>query len=333
MSDPSLIALFGYDLGVYARSVTSGSEIWVDRVQRFEPTQEFRTNPYYELGRKDKIGVTQDPPSYRVVVEQNMTASELDFLLAGKIPNPGGAQSYTAGDLLGKNTNLYVVMRNTAGVIDKELEVTQLRIAEVQFKFSVRDAIMQTWTLEGIGSKLYTSGFPHSTWGTPDTTSPGGIHGKEARIWFTSGSLPTTREFRLQQFTARAAFPVEQVKELGRRTIVGTMSDVPDVSLEFDVLVSDDQPMDKLYQSSGSGWDLDQPSAFFTTFIRVFDPDAAEGVNVLKMFKLENCRVIGSTPTRAQVRGLATARYRMTVAKVTTVDSGGMIVSNTNDLV
>jgi len=51
------------------------------------------------------------------------------------------------------------------------------------------------------------------------------------------------------------------------------------------------------------------------------------------MFELENVRVTGGMPVRANVRGLATARYTLTVSKESTTDSAGLIVSNRNDLV
>lgn len=331
MASPATIAMYGHRLGVFAKG-SSGSEIWVDRVQRVEPTQTLRTTPSYELGTVGKVGITQDPAEYRVVLEDNLHNCELDFCLAGKNPAPAGAQSYHLGDLLGKANTMYVLGRNDAGTIDKELEVSGCRIAEVAFAFSIRDAIKETWTLEGTASKWYTSGFPHSAWGTPDTTAPGSVHGKEARIWFTSGSAATSQQFRLQSFNIRAAFPNEQVKELGNRSVVGTLSDSPDVNLDFDVLTTDDQPLDKLFVSSGSGWDLNQPAAVFNGFVRVFDPDQSEAASVIKMFKVENLRVTGSTPTRAQARGLATMHYTMTVTKETTVSSGGLIISNRNDL-
>lgn len=334
MSDPLMTGMYGHRLGLFAKNVSSGSEIWVDRVQRAEPTQTYRTTPYWELGRVGIVGITQDPPEYRVVVEKNMTNLEFDFLVAGQVPRHDNsvAQQYDLGDLLGKNIQLNVMGRNDSDAIDKEVEISGCRISEIQFRFSVRDTIMETWTLDGTAGKFYTSGFPHAAWGALDNTSPGAIHGKEARIWFTSGSTAATRQFRVQSFNIRAAFPTEQVRELGRRTIVGTMSDSPEVTFDFDVLAADDQPLDKLFQSSGSGWDLNIPTAFFNAYIRVFDPDNTEGGSVLKMFKLENTRVVGSTPIRAQVRGLATMRYNMRVAKEVTTDSGGMLISNRNDL-
>src|SRR5258707_3914316 len=102
MSDPTTIALRGHRFGVYAKNTSSGSgPIWVDRVQSFDPTETIRTQDYYELGTVAKIGVTQDPAEYRIVLQKNMNNCELDFLLAGKNPNPAGGQSYTACKQLG----------------------------------------------------------------------------------------------------------------------------------------------------------------------------------------------------------------------------------------
>lgn len=332
MSDPTQLALMSHRLGLFLKSNSSGSEIWADRVQRVEPTFDYRTADHYEIGRVGQVGITQDPVTYRVVVEENMHNSEIDFCLAGKNPNPAGAQSYNLGDLLGKDNTAYVIGRNDAGTIDKELEINGLRVSEVQWNFTIRDAIRQTWTLEGRLGQWYTSGFPHSAWGTLDNTSPGGVHGKEARIWFTSGSSATTRQFRLQSFSIRTAFPNQQLMELGRRALVGTVSDGPTTTLDFDVLTADDQPLDKLFTSSGSGWDLGNPAALFTGYLRVFDPDVAEATSVIKMFKLENLRIASGTPTRAQVRALSTMRYSLRIAKESTTDSGGVVVSNQNNL-
>lgn len=332
MSDPVMIAAYGHRFGLVARNNSSGSQVWVDRVQRAEPNITGRIGKYYEIGRVGSVGVTQDPFDFRVVVEQNMASLEFDFLLAGKIPNASGPQQYHLGNMLGQNIQFYLAGRNDAGTIDKVIEVTGCRIAEIQWQFTIRDAITKTFTLDGTQGKWYTSGFPVSVWGPFDDSSPGGIHGKEARIWFTSGSLASTRQFRLQRFNIRATFPVEQPSELGRRDKVGVISDSPDVTIDFDILTTDDQPLDKLFTSMGSGWNLNQPSALFNAYVRVFDPEMSEAASVLEMIRLENCRFSQGVPTRAQVRGLATMRYSLTVSKETTADSGGLVVSNRNDL-
>ena len=93
MANPSQSALYGHRFGVILESESSGSTIWVDRVQRFEPNVNLRTTPYYEIGTVGKVGITQDPADYRLVIEENLHNSEIDFLLAGKVPAPAGAQS------------------------------------------------------------------------------------------------------------------------------------------------------------------------------------------------------------------------------------------------
>ena len=332
MADPTQTGLFGHRWGAYIKNETSGSEIWADRVQRVEPTVDLRTTPYYELGRVGKIGVTQDPASFRFTAEQNLANHELAYVLAGKNPNPTAAQTFQLGDFIGKNITAYALGRDEAGTIDREVYLTNLRLTELSYRFTIRDAIATTFGLQGTVGRWYTSGsLIHTAWGTLDDTSPGGVHGKEARVWFnTSGSTAASRAFRLQSFGIRAMFPVTPVAELGRRDLVGQLADSPDVTVDLDVLASDFQPLDKFFAAGGGHYDLNTPAALFDGYVRVFDPDLAEALSVISSFKLENLRLTSGTPMRAQVRGLSTMRYSLTVAKESTTDSGGLIVSNRN---
>ena len=332
MADSNIFARFGHRTGVYMKNDTSGSTIWVDRVQRVDSPIALRTSSFYELGAVGKTGVVQDPAEMTLVIEKNLVNCELDYLLTGQDFAPAGTQTWNLGQLLGKTQTGYIIHRNDSDTIDAEIQVDSLRVSSYEARFTIRDAIMETWTMNGITGQWYTSGFPHGTWGTADTTSVGGVHGKEARIWFTSGSAAATRLFRAQSFNIRAGFPVTPVGELGRRNLVGQMSDSPDVTLDFDVLLADYQPLDKLFATTGSGYDLNTTSALFNGFVRVFDPDVSEAGSVIKMYKLENLKVTGATPTRSQVRGLSTMRFSLTVAKEATAGTGGLIVSNKNSL-
>lgn len=334
MADPSSVALYGHRSQLWLANSNSGSQIAVDRVQSVEPNFTYPTQKYYELARKGPIGVTQAPPEFRVQFEQNMVNSyELDYLLSGKALAPAGAQTYNMGDLLTQAGYLtaQVLNLNNAGTVLNEEEVSGCSVAEMNFRFTVGQAMMMGVTLIGSAGKLWQAGStPHSAFGALDNTSLGGIDGKDARIWFTSGSTAANRAFRLQQFTVRAAFPVQYVKELGRRDNVGTLSDAVDVTVDFDVLKADDQPSDVWFTDAGNYLDYANPLTIATSVIRVFDPTTTEGVNVIKSFLLENLRLTSHTPIRAQVRGLATMRYSATVVSETTTNSGGLIISNRN---
>jgi hypothetical protein len=258
---------------------------------------------------------------------------ELDYLISGKGLSPAGAQTYNMGDLLTSASKLsaFVLNLNNDDTVMNEHEVNGASVAEIAYRFSVGQAMMISVTLIGAAGKLWQTGStPHSAHGALDSSSLGGIDGKDARVWFSSGSAAADRAFRLQQFTIRAAFPVQYVRELGRRDNVGTLSDAVDVTVDFDVLLADDQPATALFTDAGSYIDYAQPVTVATTVVRVFDPTTTEGVNVIRSFKIENLRATAHTPIRAQARGLSTMRYSLTSTKETTTNSGGLIVSNRN---
>ena len=333
MADPTNIALYGHRTQLWLENASTGSQIVVPRVQSVEPSFNFPMTKYYELGRKGPIGATQSPPEFRIVFEQNLINTlRAEYVLAGKGINPAGAQTFNLGDFLtyAGRIRAYVLNRNNDDTLLNEQVFDGLALSELSYRFTVGQAIMQSFTLIGASGSLRTGAAIAHTWGTGDTTSVGAIDGKDARIWFASGSTAASREFRLQSFTIRAAFPNVYVRELGRRALVGTLSDAPDVSIDFDVLLADSQPTEDWFTAGSNLYDYQNPLAVTNAFVRVFDPDAAEGVSVVKSFKLENLRLRSHTPIRAQVRGLATARYTMEVTQEATTDSGGLIISNAN---
>ena len=87
------------------------------------------------------------------------------------------------------------------------------------------------------------------------------------------------------------------------------------------------------FGGTAAGYDYINPTAPFTAYVRLYDPAAAEYGSVIRLWKIENVQVTDHTPVRSQVRGLSTARYTMTSTKETTVNTGGMTVSNTNTIV
>ena len=330
MANPANAALYSHRSQMLLENATTGSEIAVDRVQSFDPSFNIRTDPYYELARKGKIGSTQHPPEYRIGIEQNMTDSmEFEFVLAGKSLTAGN-RSYNAGDLLTYYDNLtaWLLTLNNADTVMNELQISNCSVAELNYRFTVGGAMTQGVTLVGRTGKLYTANTPHAAFGALDDTSLGGIHGKDARVWFSTGSIVADRGFRLQNFNIRVAYPTVYVRELGNRNLAGTLADSPDVSADFDILVADEQPTEKFFTDEGDYFDYANPVTAFDMVIRVYDPTGTEGTTIIKKFKVENVLPVAHTPIRAQVRGLSTARYSLVMSKETTANSGGLIVGN-----
>jgi hypothetical protein len=337
MADPINIAIYGFRTQPILYNTSTGSTAAIDRVQSIEPSFTIPSQPYYELARQGKIGTTQNPPEFRITMEQNLVNSmEAEFLLAGKNIAPAGAQSYNLGDFLGQagNINAYVLIQNNTApaTIYGEQEFTGLSISEYNVRYTVGGAIMQSFGFVGRQGRFYVPAVTHSVFYPLDDVSLGGIHGKDARLWLTSGSAAANRAFRIQNLNIRATFPTVHVREIGDRTIKGTLSDAPDVNMDFDLMFADQQPADKFFTLTGGYYDFQNPTTAFNAFIRVFLPTDAEGQTVVKMYKIENLLPTAHTPIRSQVRGLATVRYTATMSREATSDSGGLIVSNRNDL-
>ena len=188
-----------------------------------------------------------------------------------------------------------------------------------------------TYSLEGRTGTLYTTGsLLHDTWGVSNAVAPGAINGKDARVYFGDGvTVPlSSQAYRLQSFNIRIAFPVQTVRELGNRSLVGKLADVPDITCDFDLLSADKQPHDvwMALTAASDGRDFTNPNTT-NVFIKVFDPDLAEATEPpLKSFRIENCKPVTSDIVRAQVRALATNRYSLTSTKATTANSAGLVI-------
>jgi hypothetical protein len=327
MSDPTNVGLLGHRWGVWLRDDSGTYEQWLDRVQNVEHTIEIPSTAFYELGNVDKVGQTQEPADFRWTIMENMHNCEMDAILAGKDPE-GATIELTAGEII-DNTGACracLVSRDVGGTDPvREIIYEGLAVTEIAYRFQVGGACEESVTMEGISGSAFSgsANCTHQTWGTFDTTAPGGVNGKDARIYF-SGSAAGNRQYRLQSFNVRVAYPNQPVKELGRRAKVGSLADSPDVTIDFDLLKSDLQPDDILF----TAYDYNDPALIATSYVHVFDPDGAEGATIIKAFKLENLRVTGGSPVRAQVRGLATNRYTMTVEKATTAGSAGLHIRN-----
>ena len=335
MSNPSLSGLLSHRVGVWVRNanLSSGSatDIWADRVQSAEVVATHNLTKYYELGRVAPVGATTDPTDYRFTLQENLHNSEIDMYLAGVDPTSGSGY-YIANPVTQTNTG-YVVFRNDNDSVFEEVSVTGLRLSEVTYTFIVNGSCTVDYTLMGTsGSYYHTAGsFVHPLWGSQDSTTSGGVHGKDARIRLTN-NVDANRVYRLQRFVIRATFPEQTVREIGNRQIVGKLVDSPDVTVEFDVQQGDLQPHDVFFPVSNDAGVakrvLSEPQTV-DVFIDVHDPDQGEGSSVIKSFAIANCRPSSNTPVSARVRQLTTSRWQLSSVSEDTVGSGGLKVSKT----
>lgn len=331
MTDPTDIGRLGHRYFPIIWNVSTGEEEVISRAQSIEFSTTHTTEKIYELGRMGPIGSAQDPADLRCTWEVNMYEElRSEFVLAGK--DVDAATEYNLGDIMGEDDNeLYVLIRDNDGTFTDEVRYADCVTTELAWRFAVGAICATTITVEGTSGSWMTTPTHGSGDVILDSTSIGGAKGKEARIWFgTSGSGATDRAFRLQSFNIRATFPVQTVRELGRRQIVGKLLEPVDVTVDFDVAAADEQPHDVFFASlAGGAYDLTDPESN-DIYIRLFDPDAAEGANVIRAWKVDNCRPTATTPVRAQVRGLSTYRYTLTSESEDVADTGGMTIYNTN---
>jgi hypothetical protein len=328
MPDPTDVGRLGHRYFPIIRNNSTAEEETISRAQNIEFRGTYTTEKIYELGRVGPIGSAQDPADMAVTWEVNLYEElRSEFVLSGKDVDVD--TSYHMGDLIGENDNeLYLLILDTAGNLDDEVQYTDMTVARITWRFQVGAVCTTTIEVEGSGGSWLTT--PVHGAQTLDPTSIGGAKGKEARIWFgdSAGSGPTAedRAFRLQSFTIQAAFPLETVRELGRRQIVGKLANPVDVTMDFDVLAADYQPHDSFFEATGTAYDLTDPALVDVIYVRLYDPDLAEANTAIRAWRIENCRATDTTPQRAQVRGLATSRYALTSESETTADSGGLIV-------
>ena len=327
-TNPVNIGLLGHRWGVWLRSHSGLYEVWCNRVQNVEPTFNAPTTKFYQLGSVDPTGVVTEPTEFRVTLEENLHNAAIDNIVANGSGSPTAV--FSVGDMVNSSAmRLSLVGRDIGGTNPtSEYILDTLTIAELRYRYVIGGACSVNYTFEGKSGNTYTSGsIVHTTWGTFETTSPGAINGKDARIFFGAGlTVPATSQaYRLQSFEIRVAFPVQTVKELGNRAIVGTLSDVPDITCDFDLLAADHQPIDVWHAISGSGYDMGTQNTT-NVFIEVFDPAAAEATTILKSFRIENCIPTTGTIVRAQVRALATRRYSLTSKFATTANTSGLSI-------
>ncbi|NIQ88603.1 MAG: hypothetical protein GWN93_05805 [Deltaproteobacteria bacterium] len=327
-SEPQHTALKGHNHFLFLNNQESGeAEIYVDRIQNAEPTQTIRMDKSYELGRKGPTGASEDVPDHRFVYEINWVKWEDGLYQAGK--DPATDTSFNMGDILDNDDiDIYYCQSDEDYNVEHEMVFEQSSISEMAMTWRVGQPITTRYTREAINGKVYREGgLTHTTRGSLDSSSEGSINPKDARVFFfTSGCTPAAsdRVYRLQGFDLTARFPSYSVREIGRRDKVGVLADPPDVSCNLDVQPGDDQPLDRFFTDYATYLDLNHPKTM-DGLVRIYDPDASEASSVIGAVHLENLRPAGTTPTRAQVRGLSTMRISLEVSQEETEDSGGMI--------
>ncbi|MFA4987964.1 MAG: hypothetical protein WC712_15400, partial [Candidatus Brocadiia bacterium] len=221
-SNPSDVGRLGHRFQALFAHATSGKSAVADRVQRFEPAIRTNTEVYNELGNLDPVGSASDAPEFRVSVEEYVHNCELDLLLAGKDP-----ASDTAWNLVSYVNNgvvtAYLLERDNSDVVQGELEIGNCVVSEIQWSWQMGQPITARYTLEGRAGKRYNAAnVVHDTWGAFDTSSPGAIKIKDARL-FLMGVTAGYRVYRLQSFTLRTAYRTQVVREAGNRSLVGVV--------------------------------------------------------------------------------------------------------------
>ena len=331
MADPTDVGRLGHRYFPLVKNASTGGSAVISRAQSIEFGTTHTTEKIYELGRVGPIGSAQDPTDLRCTWEVNMYEEpRSELVLAGKTTISGVDQSYNMGDIVDEDDNeVFVAIRDTAGVMTDEAHYTECVTTELAWRFAVGAVCATTITVEGTSGSWLTTPI-HATAPVLDADSIGGAKGKEARIWFGSGGSgagATDRAFRLQSFNIRATFPVQTVRELGRRNIVGKLLEPVDVTVDFDVAAADEQPHNVFYEALAGavGYDLTDTKREHI-FIRLYDPDADEATSVIRAWEVHNCRPTATTPVRAQVRGLSTYRYTLTSEAEAVTDSGGLVV-------
>ncbi|MBI5305520.1 MAG: hypothetical protein HY868_25550 [Chloroflexi bacterium] len=323
-TNPADVALLAHRFQPIILNTATAEELLVSRLQSYEPSIRANMETHEELGNVDPVGYTSDAPEFSVTLEENVHSSNLDLLLAGK-----DVQTITAWNLADYINNgvitTYLLERTNAPVttIAGELEFTNCVVSDIVWSWRVQQAITAQYTLLGRFGNRYKAANVIHTWQAPNTSAPGGIKAKDARL-FLGGATATDRVYRLQAFTLRASFRAQQVPEIGSRNLAGTVTNVPQVRLDVEFAAADPQPDSTFFSTGATKSDYANPTLLTGSAIRVYDPNAAEGATVLRAWSLENLIVGDANPVRAQVRNMATKRYSLVVPKVTTAGSAGV---------
>lgn len=329
-TNPTDVARLGHRFQPFFANSTSAKEIVGHRLQRFEPSIRTNIEIYNELGNLDPVGSATDSPEFRIAFEEFVHNCKLDLLLAGKDPDVDTTWNI-ANYVQNGVVTAYLLERDNLGVVAGEIELDNCVTSEIQWAWQMGQPITGRYTLEGrVGKRWNAANVIHGSWGAFDTTTPGGIKIKDARL-FLGGSTSGYRVYRLQGFTLRVTFRATVVREAGNRALVGTLVEPPQSALDIDLAAADAQPDDSLFTPMPDGgpytnYDYTQPLELTGSAIRIYDPTLPEANTVLRAWKIEKLRPGDATPILASVRGLATKRYNFVVPRVTTAGSGGVLL-------
>lgn len=326
-ANPSDVARLGHRYQLRAEHTGSARTLVASRVQNVEPSHNHNTEVFNQLGGVDPAGKASESPEFRITFEELVHSVAMDLLLAGKAAN---GTSWNLFDYINNSLlKFYVLERNNSNAVIGERAYENAVVAEIQWRWQVGQAIQAMYTIDARLARHWAAAFvPHGSWGAFDTTSPGGIKAKDARL-FLGGTTSGYRMYRVQSMTLRATFRDNPVKELGSRPLVGYVVEPPTTMLDIDIAAADQQPDDYLFEPVGSPvqyYDYVNPIDFGASAIRIYDPDASEGASVLRSWKLENLTLARANPIRAQVRGLATKRYSFMIPKAATAETGGVLM-------
>lgn len=332
MSDPIKTAIQPQDTIPYIRNVDTAREDEWWRCQRVDPVVRRGITSHFQLGSKDSTGTTVEAPEFTVTVEHYLHDMTAELIMAGK--NPAVDTSYNLGDILSQdNLRVNLMERDDNGVPKREQEYDGGMVATLTWAFGVQQPSSLTSEVRAKLGKLYCTGgsIPHSggsaAYPTDDTTTPGAVLGKDFRVRFATDDA-AGRAYRLQGFNIRAAFPVDVVRELGRRAVVGILNRQPTVTIDFDLLTADCQPHTTFFDlvaGANPYYDLGQTNEV-DIYMRMYDPDLAEANTVLRAWKAENARPGDTSPMSVTVGGLAATRYSLQLGKPDTAGTAGLIM-------
>lgn len=326
-ASPSDVGRLGSRYQVRVAHSGSARTLVASRVQSIDPSARYNTEIYNELGSVDPVGYGQEPPEFRIAIEENVFSSQLDLLLAGKASN---ATTWNLGDYIGNSLlSVFILERDTAnGTVMGEVEFQSGVVTEINWSWRIGQPITARYSIDArLGVRHVQAYVPHASWGTQDTTNPGAIRSKDARLFLIS-TAAGGRMYRLQGFNIRVTFRSNPVKEIGNRAVVGYVVEPPETFFDFDVLAADHQPDELLFSGTTSSpayayYDYVNPVQLSQAAIRIYDPTLGEAASVLRTFLLDSLVPDTVNPLTASVRGLATKRYNLRVSKASVAGTGG----------
>lgn len=328
--NPTDSAHLGHRFRPYIKNLITAKEIAAARVQRMEPQATFRTEVYKELGSVDPTGYAQEPPEFKITVQEYVhDEPSLDLVVASK--DPASDTTWNLIDYISKpdsQLQLNLLERDNADALIGEQQFDGCNISDVTWTWRAGQPIDGQYTFTGRKGRHYIPGhLPHNIWGAFDTTSVGGIRAKDARLYLT-GTTTGFRVYRLSGMTIKTTWANTPIPELGNRALAGYTVDVPMTQIDLDFYASDPQPDDLVFSddalSPAQYYDFINPNQIAQSAIRVFDPREVEGSTVLRAWRFDSLIYQQGSLTNAQVRGVATRRYSFLLPQVVVSGTGGM---------